>query len=102
MRSSTGAACRRSGSWPVASRTGSNAVPHHIAIRPEHLRLVTGASAGLLAEVERVDYFGHDAIITLSLRTPARETVQARTNGTGHPRPGEVVGVEVAGPVHVF
>lgn len=88
------------GSWPLPD--GSNADGRHVAIRPEHLRLLPGAAAGLLGEVERVDYFGHDAIVTLSLRTPDRETVQARTHGAGHPRPGEVVGVEVAGPVHVF
>ncbi len=90
------------GSWPLPQSANADASPRHVAVRPEHLRLVSGAVTGLLGEVDRVDYFGHDAIITLTLRTPGREVVQARTIGTGHPRPGEVVGVEVAGPVHVF
>ena len=88
------------GSWPAPD--GANADGRHVAIRPEHLRLVPDAATGLLGDVERVDYFGHDAIITITLRTVGGEVVQARTNGTGHPRPGQVVGVEVAGPVHVF
>ncbi|MFI6499242.1 ABC transporter ATP-binding protein [Nonomuraea typhae] len=79
------------GSLPDSGASGVG----HVAVRPEQLVLSPGG-AGV---VERVEFFGHDAAITVLL--PDGGSVRARTRGVGH-RPGDRVEVRVEGPVLFF
>lgn len=90
------------GAFPV---TTHNALPDgsvEVALRPEHLRLVEPRAGQLAASVERVDYFGHDSLVALRLRTPEAEFVVTRISGVMPPAVGSTVGLEVTGPVHTF
>ncbi|WP_113704869.1 ABC transporter ATP-binding protein [Nonomuraea lactucae] len=79
--------------------------PGHVALRPEQFELseVSGLSgpsepdAGVHGEVERVEFFGHDAAITV--RLDSGNTIRARTRGDVPYRPGHRIGVTVRGPV---
>ena len=78
--------------------------PVEVVLRPEQvtLRRVGGAQrpptldATRLGVVERLEYFGHDALVDVRLVTG--EGVRARVAGTDLPAPADVVHVEVRGP----
>src|SRR3712207_4185536 len=53
--------------------------PARVLLRPEQLRLSTPSSAGPVARVRGVDFFGHDARVRLAL--PTGETFSARLEG---------------------
>ena len=67
-----------------------------VALRPEQfvLREPRNGVSGL---VERVEFFGHDAAVTVTLDSGI--LVRARTVGDVPHRPGDRVGVTVQGPV---
>ncbi|GAA2848701.1 ABC transporter ATP-binding protein [Streptosporangium fragile] len=79
----------------------TNGVPGRgrVALRPEQfvLREPGEGAAGL---VERVEFFGHDAAVTVVL--DSETVVRARTRGDVLHRPGDRVGVTVQGPVLFF
>ncbi len=77
--------------------------PGHVAVRPEQLALTdAGDAPGAAARgrVERLEYFGHDAALTVLLDTGER--VRVRTGGDVRHRPGDRVGVAVRGTVLFF
>jgi iron(III) transport system ATP-binding protein len=91
----------------------------HVAVRPEQLLLDTAGSAGVAATVRESTFFGHDALVTLELNPPERDSggaaarqstaslrdqhlVTARTYAVRVPAPGSPVRVEVSGPVSFF
>ncbi|MEV4897411.1 ABC transporter ATP-binding protein [Nonomuraea sp. NPDC055795] len=67
-----------------------------VALRPEQLVLERGG----VARVERVEFFGHDAAVTVVL--PGGVVVRARARGEAAYRVGDTVGVRVEGPVLFF
>jgi iron(III) transport system ATP-binding protein len=66
--------------------------PARLLLRPEQLRLGEGAPNATVSEVE---YFGHDALVTLELRDGVR--LRSRVPG-GAPDAGQAVAVTVDGP----
>ncbi|MFD9942171.1 ABC transporter ATP-binding protein [Nonomuraea sp. NPDC059023] len=67
-----------------------------VALRPEQLVLERGGAA----RVERVEFFGHDAAVTVVL--PDGGVVRARARGEAAYRVGDSVEVRVEGPVLFF
>lgn len=66
-----------------------------VALRPEQIAL-DGSGSALSGQVERVEYFGHDAVVTVcvpDLPTPIR----SRSHGHIRHRPGDKVGITVVG-----
>ncbi|MFI6387749.1 ABC transporter ATP-binding protein [Nonomuraea sp. NPDC050540] len=80
------------GSWRGDGASGSG----WVALRPEQLVLERGG----VARVERVEFFGHDAAVTVVL--PGGVVVRARARGEVAYRVGDTVGVRVEGPVLFF
>ncbi|WP_418607212.1 ABC transporter ATP-binding protein [Georgenia sp. SUBG003] len=75
-----------------------------VMLRPEQIALTPAGAGQLDATVRRVTYFGHDAVVELSL-TDAVEAgygVRARVVGLQPPEPGDRVGLTVVGPVRAF
>ncbi|MBB2913927.1 iron(III) transport system ATP-binding protein [Streptosporangium becharense] len=70
-----------------------------VALRPEQfvLREPGEGTAGL---VRRVEFFGHDAAVTVVL--DSETVIRARTRGDVPYRPGDRVGIAVEGPVLFF
>jgi iron(III) transport system ATP-binding protein len=75
-------------------RANGHTGPGHIALRPEQFELGETGARGL---IDRVEFFGHDAAVTVTLESGP--TIRARTRGDVPYRPGHRVGVTVRGPV---
>ena len=84
------------GALPVA--TGAPAGPVTVVLRPERVRLaLDGAGIGV---VERIEYFGHDQLVEVSVGNGSR--VRARLGPTRVFVPGDRVSVSVASEVLAF
>lgn len=84
----------------VAVEPGGPQGTCRLMVRPE--QVVLGApGGGATARVDEVRFFGHDAMVRLTLTADASR-IEARTSGTALPVVGEVVGVAIRGPVAVF
>ncbi|MET8333978.1 ABC transporter ATP-binding protein [Streptosporangium canum] len=70
-----------------------------VALRPEQF-VLREPGEGVGGLVERVEFFGHDAAITVALEPGT--VIRARTRGDVPHRPGDRVGVTVEGPVLFF
>ncbi|ACZ90783.1 ABC transporter ATP-binding protein [Streptosporangium roseum] len=70
-----------------------------VALRPEQF-VLREPGEGVGGLVERVEFFGHDAAITVALEPGTM--IRARTRGDVPHRPGDRVGVTVEGPVLFF
>jgi len=91
------------GGLPVhgASITG----PVQVMVRPEQLRMVRGsarADEGVAATVVGRSYYGPEIVVRLELDDGPRTPVIARTFDYETPEDGELVRINVAGPVAVF
>ncbi len=94
------------GSLPVLDRTVEGAVS--VMIRPEQIRVLPPGAAppgapacDRAATVLDRTYFGPETVLRLALDGVDRPVV-ARTHSHGAPEAGDVVSLEVAGPVVVF
>ncbi|GIH92520.1 ABC transporter ATP-binding protein [Planobispora siamensis] len=88
-----------SGTAGVNGAGDANGGTGSVALRPEQFVLrAPGEGAGGL--VERVEFFGHDAAVTVTLESGI--VIRARTRGDVPHRPGDRVGVTVEGPVLFF
>ncbi len=77
--------------------------PVDLLIRPEQIRLIQADQAPRLqAEVLRVVFYGHDAVLSLALAGDRQSVLTARCGGQLCPRPGDRVGVRVEGDVVAF
>ncbi|MFI9557774.1 ABC transporter ATP-binding protein [Nonomuraea endophytica] len=98
--SGTGGVVRRggdaSGTGGVVRRGSDASGTGWVALRPEQLVLERGGAA----RVERVEFFGHDAAVTVVL--PDGGVVRARAGGEAAYRVGDRVSVRVEGPVLFF
>jgi iron(III) transport system ATP-binding protein len=74
-----------------------------VLIRPEQIRLLAYNAGCTGARVERIRFFGPDASVDLTLfeRNP-QTALSARVPGHSAPRPGETVGLVVAGEVVTY
>ncbi|GGS58195.1 iron ABC transporter ATP-binding protein [Planobispora rosea] len=70
-----------------------------VALRPEQF-VLRAPGEGVEGLVERVEFFGHDAAVTVMLESGT--VIRARTRGDLPHRPGDRVGVAVEGPVLFF
>lgn len=78
-------------SWPERG-------PLRAIVRPEQIHLTTDGH-GVPATVLDVSYYGHDAAVRMAVDGAARLRVTARLMGHQIPEPGDLVGLEVIGPV---
>lgn len=71
-------------------------------VRPEHLEVLPAATdrtaAGTTAQVSSVQFYGHDAVVHLTL-SGTDTTLQARARSNPLPEPGDHVQVRVDAPV---
>ncbi len=74
--------------------------PARVLLRPEQLRLSTGAPGAVPARVRGVDFYGHDSRVWLDLAGGL--TVSARLEGSDVPAAGDEVSVAVAGTALPF
>ncbi|MGH3389668.1 MAG: ABC transporter ATP-binding protein [Actinomadura sp.] len=75
--------------------------PVDVALRPEQVLIDAPRPGAAEAVVDAVDYFGHDALVRLTLRQGGA-AILARVVGNEAPVPGQLVGLHVRGPVRVF
>lgn len=68
-----------------------------VCVRPEQVRLAPAEPAAVRATVQRVEYFGHDALVVLELADGP--VVRSRVPAPALPSVGDVVGIEVVGAV---
>jgi iron(III) transport system ATP-binding protein len=74
-----------------------------VMIRPEQIRLTSPDAVGSRpAQVRDVTFYGHDAVVRLSLPEAPSLDIAARLFGLDVPHPGEMVGVAVAGNVIAY
>lgn len=74
-----------------------------LVIRPEEIKVSAEPSAlGLSAIVSNVDYYGHDAVLQLSLDSWSDEEITARIAGPVGFSVGQKVWVEHGGPIRWF
>jgi iron(III) transport system ATP-binding protein len=84
------------------ARDAAASGPIDVLVRPEQLELrPTDASTGVIARVQDVSFFGHDADVRLLLADDGTQ-VLARVHGAEVPRPGEDVRVAVRGAVTAY
>lgn len=94
------------GEVAVAAPAADGAV--EVVLRPEQLALAAVGRPGRpptvdatrLGVVERIAYFGHDALV--DVRLVSGEVVRARVAGADLPADGDVVQVEVRGPARTY
>jgi iron(III) transport system ATP-binding protein len=92
------------GSLPVravggAAPSTAGALPGKVVIRPEQLAMVD-LREGVPARVAATTFFGHDALVHLTLTDGS--AVDVRTLGPHGVAPGDDVGLAVLGPVSYF
>ena len=89
------------GTLPLAGACAEG--PVAVMIRPEQIRLTARGVAGSRpALVRDVTFYGHDAVVRLSLPESPGIGISARLFGLDVPRPGEAVGVAVSGDVVAY
>jgi len=76
--------------------------PVLLLLRPEQISITDSPHpAGTLARVNRVDYYGHDATVALTV-LPDGPAVLARTTARSLPEHGATVGLTVTGTAQHF
>ena len=72
-------------------------------IRPEQVRLVPpGVPGSVRARVSNITFYGHDAIVRLTLPKAPGASVSARLFGQDVPTPGQQVGVAIEGEIMAY
>ena len=83
------------GRLPARAVRDTGARSGRVALRPEQI-VLDGDGAALSGRVERVEYFGHDAVVTVAVEDlPTR--IRSRSYGHVRHRPGDRVGITVTG-----
>ncbi len=79
--------------------------PVEVMVRPEQIKVAVSPSPGTVPAITRhVTFYGHDAVLRLTLALPEREVfdLTARIFSQSVPRPGEQVWLQVAGQVVAY
>jgi iron(III) transport system ATP-binding protein len=98
QQSNTGATfypLSREGAGSVGSETG------YVVIRPEEIRVSTNADAGAEGTLIHIDYYGHDAMLTVSVAQSVTP-IKARVAGPADFTVGQTVYLQHLGPVRYF
>jgi iron(III) transport system ATP-binding protein len=73
----------------------------YVVIRPEEIRVSTSADAGVEGSLIHIDYYGHDAMLTVSVSQTATP-IKARVAGPAEFIVGQKVYLQHLGPVRYF
>ncbi|PWR02459.1 ABC transporter ATP-binding protein [Meridianimarinicoccus roseus] len=71
-----------------------------VGVRPENLQIVASGEGFIDATVEVVEYLGADSFLILG--TEAAGQITLRTDGTTRAKPGDKMGLSLAGTLHAF
>ncbi|MDQ1012855.1 ABC-type Fe3+/spermidine/putrescine transport system ATPase subunit [Streptomyces sp. V4I23] len=82
------------GRLPLSCAPGSPAGT--VVLRPEQLRLTAPESAAARGTVSQVDFYGHDAMVTVDV-DGLDQSVEVRVSGPVAVRPGDRTGIRVTG-----
>ena len=85
----------REGEGSVGNETG------YVVIRPEEIRVSTKADAGAEGTLIHIDYYGHDAMLTVSVAQSVTP-IKARVAGPADFTVGQKVYLQHLGPVRYF
>ena len=80
----------------------ANSVLGKVIIRPEEINISSNTTAGVLAIIAKIDYYGHDAVIHLSVAGSPDQLIDARVPAPVNFEVGQAVGLEHVGPVRWF
>jgi iron(III) transport system ATP-binding protein len=80
----------------------ANSVLGKVIIRPEEINISSNTTAGVLATIAKIDYYGHDAVIHLSVAGSSDQLIDARVPAPVDFEVGQAVGLEHVGPVRWF
>lgn len=80
---------------PAAGAFATDTDEALVLVRPEQVKIVPGGDAAVLS----VDYYGHDALVTVGLGAGALERIVVRRTAGEVPSQGDRVNVSVSGPV---
>ena len=83
------------GAASVGSETG------YVVIRPEEIRVSTSADMGVEGSLIHIDYYGHDAMLTVSV-AQSTTPIKARVAGPADFSVGQKVYLQHLGPVRYF
>jgi iron(III) transport system ATP-binding protein len=83
------------GAASVGSETG------YVVIRPEEIRVSTSADMGVEGSLIHIDYYGHDAMLTVSV-AQSSTPIKARVAGPADFTVGQKVYLQHLGPVRYF
>ena len=83
------------GAASVGSETG------YVVIRPEEIRVSTSADMGVEGSLIHIDYYGHDAMLTVSV-AQSSTPIKARVAGPADFSVGQKVYLQHLGPVRYF
>ena len=83
------------GAASIGSETG------YVVIRPEEIRVSTSADMGVEGSLIHIDYYGHDAMLTVSV-AQSSTPIKARVAGPADFSVGQKVYLQHLGPVRYF
>ena len=83
------------GAASIGSETG------YVVIRPEEIRVSTSADMGVEGSLIHIDYYGHDAMLTVSV-AQSTTPIKARVAGPADFSVGQKVYLQHLGPVRYF
>jgi iron(III) transport system ATP-binding protein len=84
-----------------ASQSASASATGYVVIRPEEIRVSTSADHGIEGSLVHIDYYGHDAMLTVDLLQSATP-IKARVAGPADFTVGQKVYLQHVGPVRYF
>ena len=89
--------------YPLSLEGGANAGSEtgYVVIRPEEIRVSTSADAGVEGSLIHIDYYGHDAMLTVSV-AQSTTPIKARVAGPADFTVGQKVYLQHLGPVRYF
>jgi iron(III) transport system ATP-binding protein len=73
----------------------------YVVIRPEEIRVSTSAAHGIEGSLVHIDYYGHDAMLTVNV-AQSSTPIKARVAGPADFTVGQKVYLEHVGPVRYF
>ena len=89
--------------YPLSLEGGANTGSEtgYVVIRPEEIRVSTSADMGVEGSLIHIDYYGHDAMLTVSVAQSATP-IKARVAGPADFTVGQKVYLQRLGPVRYF
>lgn len=89
--------------YPLNSNTtaGSGGQSGYVVIRPEEIRVSTEVGNGHEGVLAHIDYYGHDAMLTINL-SHSSTIIRARVVGPAEFNVGQKVYLEHIGPIRYF